>query len=112
VVKAAGVRLLLAVGHAVVTAHYLQYGDPMKYIRDMPLELVLEIQLSHAGLLDGIVEDLHEVPTERDLWIVEEVLAAGAPVAYVTVEYYRDPDILCSVYQSLDRHFSGTDSSA
>ncbi len=112
VTEGAGIGLLLDIPHAMISAMNLGYEDVQAYLRELPLGSVREIHLSHAGMLNGEMEDLHEVPTECDLWIVEEILAAGAPVEFLTIEYYRDPDILCSVYQSLDRHFSGTDSSA
>ena len=103
VVRAARVSLLLDVGHALVSAHYLQYRSPMEYISQLPLDVVRGIQLSHAGSLNGVVEDLHEAPTDQDLRLVEEILAARAPVEFLSVEYYRHADILCSVYHSLDR---------
>jgi len=101
ITEAAGVGLLLDIGHAVVSAHYLTYNDAISHIRDLPLHKVREIQLSRAGILEDVFEDLHEVPGEVELSIVREINSRGYNIEYLTVEYYRDADILCDVYHSV-----------
>ena len=101
ITEAAGVGLLLDIGHAVVSAHYLGYDDAISYINGLPLHRVREVQISHAGILEGVFEDLHEAPGEAELSIVRKIIANGYDIEYLTVEYYRDPDILCDVYRSI-----------
>ena len=62
VCERADVGLLLDVGHAVVSAHYFGV-DLLAYVQALPLGRVREIQLSHAGMLNGVFEDLHELPS-------------------------------------------------
>ncbi|OFW11413.1 MAG: hypothetical protein A3H96_00485 [Acidobacteria bacterium RIFCSPLOWO2_02_FULL_67_36] len=101
IVEFTRIPLLLDVGHAMVSAHYMGYREPMDYIRELPLKGIREVQLSRAGMLNGIFEDLHEPPGESELAIVEALTALGAPIQYLTVEYYRDAATLLQVYQSL-----------
>ena len=99
--EATGAGLLLDIGHAVISARNLSYSDPLSYILELPLHSVLEIHVSHAGLVNGIFEDLHEAPGEDDLALVESVADLGQSVEYLTVEYYRDPRILCDIYRHI-----------
>ena len=103
ILEATGLGLLLDIGHAVVSTHYLGYDDVMSYINGLPLHRVREIQVSRAGMMGGVFEDLHEVPGEVELSIVRKIIANGYDIEYLTVEYYRDLDILCGVYRSIAR---------
>lgn len=103
IIKVTGVAMLFDIGHAVVSAHYMDYGNPMDYILELPLESVREVHLSRAGTRGAIFEDLHEAPGESELSIVEQVRDRGAPIEYLTIEYYRDPDVLCGIYQTMAR---------
>jgi len=103
ITEIAGVGLLLDIGHAVVSSHYLGYDDVISYINGLPLHKVHEVQLSQAGMLKGIFEDLHEVPGKVELSIVRKIIANGYDLKYLTVEYYSDPDVLCGLYGSLER---------
>ena len=105
-IEETGVELLLDIGHTIVSAHYLQYKDVMSYINALPLNKVSEIQLSRAGFLNGIFEDLHEVPGEREFAILDEILKDRYQIDYITVEYYRDPDKLYTAYRTLAERFS------
>jgi len=96
-----GLGLLLDIGHAVVSAHYLSYQNPMAYIQDLPLQKVREIQLSHAGMLNGVFEDLHEIPDAGDLALVDEILASNLAVEYLTIEYYSNRKVLYEFYRSM-----------
>jgi uncharacterized protein len=93
--------LLLDIGHAVVSAHYLSYQNPMAYIQELPLQKVREIQLGHAGMLNGVFEDLHEIPDAGDLALVDEILSLSLAVEYLTVEYYRNGKVLYEFYRSM-----------
>lgn len=106
ITKLAGVGLLLDIGHAAVSAHYLGYDDVISYINCLPLDRVREVQVSRAGILGGVFEDLHEVPSEVELSIVKKIIASGYDIEYLTVEYYRDPDVLCDVYRSVVRNLN------
>lgn len=104
-IEASGVGLLLDIPHAVISANNLGYKDPMGYIRELPLHAVREVHVSRAGVLNEELEDLHEVPGDQELSLVRRLLEDGCGFKYLTVEFYRDPDELCSVYHSLVKAF-------
>jgi hypothetical protein len=97
--------LLLDIGHAVVSAHYLPYESPMSYLHDLPLSRVREIQLSHAGMLNGVYEDLHEVPDRKDLEFTKVALDASPSIEFLTIEYYRDGNVLYDAYRTIASNF-------
>jgi len=105
-IELTGTELLLDIGHTLVSAYYLQYKDSMSYINALPLNRVSEIQLSQAGMLGGVYEDLHEVPGEREFLILDEILTDRCRIAYITVEYYKDSNKLYNAYQTLAEKFS------
>lgn len=105
-IEEADVDLLLDIPHAMISAHHLGYRHPREYFRQLPLERVFEVQISHPGELAGVIEDLHEPPTEQELAIISELVRAGLGARYLTVEYYRDADVLCDVYRRLAERLS------
>ncbi len=101
VTEDAGIGLLLDVAHAIISARHLGYEDAFAYIRDLPLERVREMHLSHPGDMRGVFEDLHEPPGEDEVAIVGRLASGGVMVEYLTVEYYGNPDLLCGLYRGL-----------
>ena len=108
IIESASIGLLLDIPHAVVSAHYLGYDNVTSYMEALPLGKVREIQLSRAGMLNGVFEDLHEAPGDAEIQIVNELIAGGHDIQYLTIEYYRDPDILCDAYSSLSHSLTSS----
>jgi uncharacterized protein (UPF0276 family) len=101
VVEVTGIGLLLDVAHAVISAHYLGYKEPWSYIDRLPLGHVREAHISHCSTVDGILEDLHEIPGEVELSLMKRIIGTGHKIQYLTIEYYRKADALCSAYRSI-----------
>jgi uncharacterized protein len=97
-IEKSGVGLLLDIGHAVVSAHYLGYSDLFSYLRQLPLHRVREVQLSRAGFRKDVFEDLHDAPGEDEWSLVQRIVGEGSDISYLTIEYYRNADKLCEVY--------------
>jgi len=94
-----GVELLLDIGHVVVTARNLKL-DVYEYLEQLPLDTVSEIQVSGSLVMNGVVEDSHELPSDEDLNLVSWVVKSF-PVRYATLEYYKDDEKLVAGYEHL-----------
>lgn len=90
---------LLDIAHAKVSALKLGYSLS-NYIDSLPLRRVVEIHISHAGYKNGVIHDLHELPTEEDFQILRSILKKTQP-QYLTCESYKSSDLLLEVYHSL-----------
>jgi sugar phosphate isomerase/epimerase len=101
VTEAANIGLLLDIAHAKISAHYMGYHDPMDYFFQLPLERVQELHVSRAGFLNGSLEDLHEAPEDFEFDAVNRIIGRAPNTIFLTVEYYRNPDILCDVFRRL-----------
>ena len=92
-------ELLLDLGHALISAHNLG-REVEDYLSRLPLEQVKEVHLSRAGLVEGIWEDTHELPTRAEFKLLS-FIAARAPVELVTLEYYREDEGVVRGYRDL-----------
>jgi uncharacterized protein (UPF0276 family) len=92
VLEATDTRLLLDLGHLLVTASW--FGRPVEELLDeLPLERVHEMHISGPRPLDGNadrLDDVHDVVTEREVQLLRQVLVRSSPRA-VVLEYRRDP---------------------
>lgn len=95
------IGFLLDIAHAKVSALKLGYSLS-EYIDSLPLSRVVEVHISHAGYENGVICDLHELPTEEDFQILRSILKKTQP-QYLTCEYRRDSNLLVEVYRSLRR---------
>lgn len=99
VLRQLDIGLLLDIGHLKISAQNLNI--PLDaYIEALPLERVTEVQVSGAGIQNGIWEDLHDLPSEEDWAILEKVISLTS-AEYVTLEYYRDGCRLVEAYKDL-----------
>ena len=55
---------------------------------------------TELNCLNGIFEDLHAVPGEREVELVRVLSAECPEFEFVTIEYYEDPDAVVEAYQS------------
>jgi hypothetical protein len=92
--------LLLDIAHAMVTAH--NRGRSFEeYIAGLPLERCIQLHVCRPAVQDnGMAYDAHEAPDEA---MIEQTvnLTNRLPVRYVTVEFYKDADILIQSLKSL-----------
>lgn len=79
---------LLDIGHLIVTAQLLGY-NLWDYIDLLPLEKIYEIHIHSPFEVDGILRDLHHLPTEKEYNILEYVLKRAKP-EYINLECYSD----------------------
>ncbi|MFW6074360.1 MAG: DUF692 family multinuclear iron-containing protein, partial [Chloroflexota bacterium] len=95
IAEAAGVGLLLDIGHLQVSASWLGF-DVFEALDVMPLDRVCEIHISSPRPLDGHgtkLDDVHERLQQRDLDILTGVLSRTTPAA-ITLEYRRNPELI------------------
>lgn len=101
VVEATDAELLLDVAHARISA--ANFGVPMTaYLAGLPLQRASEVHLSACRVINGEWQDAHEPPGPEE-WHVLSWLLERAPIRYVTIEYYRDPQVLVEAYRHLAR---------
>lgn len=100
-----GALFLLDLAHARIVASALRV-DILYYLKNLPLERVKHIHLSHPtwtrekGMLDT-----HLAPEEEDFAYFELALRLGARPEYLTIEYYREEAPLVESYRTLQRLF-------
>jgi uncharacterized protein len=98
-VEECGVGLALDLGHAIISAQNMG-ADIHSYLLSLPIAYVSQIHLSQPLIINGVLEDAHESPTEFEYGLVEFILEHIQP-HYITVEYYRDGARLLEVYRKL-----------
>jgi uncharacterized protein (UPF0276 family) len=84
-------RLLLDLGHLLVTSSW--FGRSVEsLLEELPLERVHQLHISSPRPLDGNadrLDDVHDVVTEREVQLLQQVLTRANPRA-VVLEYRRD----------------------
>ena len=100
VVRGNGIRLLLDVAHAIVTAHNRKIALE-DYLERLPLDEVIQLHLCTPGVDSaGIARDEHDPPDERVYALAEELIGRTG-LKYLTVEYYRDVERLIEAHETL-----------
>jgi uncharacterized protein (UPF0276 family) len=92
---------ILDIAHARISAKNLGYNLE-EYILSMPLEKIAGIHLSKATLMNGIYRDTHSIPDDEEYEILKVILLKIS-AATITIEYYKDKDILFNAYKQLIR---------
>jgi len=88
------IYLLFDIAHAKVSAHNkkLDYGD---YINEFPLERMIQIHIcGYDSNEANLAYDAHSPPDEEAWEEIREMISTYPNVGYLTVEYYKDKDIL------------------
>ena len=94
IVEKNDIYFLFDIAHALVTAHNRQIGFE-KYLDTLPMNRVIQLHISTPDLSSDTVEiDEHEWPNTEIFTTVKNLLSGYSTVKYLTVEYYRDKDIL------------------
>ena len=76
------------------------------YLNRIPLNTVSEIQISGSNIVNGILEDTHEIPNEKDMEILDNILNRIQP-KYLTLEYYKNDQKLVDGYKYLAKWLQG-----
>jgi len=100
------IELLLDIGHLTVSASNLKVSTN-HYLRQLSRACVSEVQVSGSRVVNGTLEDAHEMPAETD-WMLVDAVREWPDVRNLTItlEYYRDDARLVNAYTDLSRRFS------
>ena len=93
--------LLLDIAHAMVTAHNRQitYQD---YIASLPLDNLIQLHICQPLLIAGkMAHDAHDEPNTEMMNEVIRLIKEFSQIKYLTVEFYKDKDILVRSLNSL-----------
>jgi hypothetical protein len=86
--------LLLDIAHAMVAAHNknLSYDQ---YIASLPLHRIIQLHICQPKLpVGGVAVDAHGAPDEGMFQEVLRLVEKLPNIKYLTIEYYKDKDIL------------------
>ena len=92
VLESTNCGFLLDIAHARVAAAN-QGREILEYLRQLPLERVVQIHVSGPRLRNGFLCDAHEPLQDADYAILEWVLERTSPQV-VTLEYFRERELL------------------
>ena len=95
--------LLLDIAHAMVSAHN-KNTSYKEYILRLPLDRLIQLHICQPTLIEGgIARDTHNEPNDDMFKEVIRLLNKYQSIKYLTIEYYKDKDILIASIQKL-RH--------
>jgi hypothetical protein len=95
--------LLLDIAHALVTAHNKNINY-MDYLSTFPMEELLQIHICKPELPKvGTAFDAHNLPDSDMENMVLGLIKEYPQIKYLTVEYYKDKDLLIDSIESLKR---------
>ncbi|MBI5928126.1 MAG: DUF692 family protein [Chloroflexi bacterium] len=93
VIHEAGCHLLLDLGHARVAA--AMRGEAVKeYVKQLPLNEVIELHVSGPGIYRGQLRDLHHPLAEADYELLRFTVEHCPNLQVVTLEYYGPAKLL------------------
>ena len=105
IINELNIELLLDIGHLVICVENMHI--PLdSYLNRIPLNTVSEIQISGSNIVNGILEDTHEIPNEKDMEILDNILNRIQP-KYLTLEYYKNDQKLVDGYKYLAKWLQG-----
>ncbi len=93
--------LLLDIAHAMVTAHNQQitYQD---YIMSLPLDNLIQLHICKPLLPVGkTAQDAHDEPNTEMINEVIRLISEFPQIKYLTVEFYKDKDVLVKSLNSI-----------
>jgi len=86
--------LLLDIAHAMVTAHNKKMSYD-QYIATLPLDKLIQLHICQPVLpKGGIAQDAHNEPNNEMYMEVIRLINKYPQIKYLTIEYYRDKNIL------------------
>jgi len=101
VIKKNNLLLLLDIAHAMVTAHNKKISYD-QYITTLPLDKLIQLHICQPELPEGgIARDTHNEPNHEMFLEVKRLIKKYPAIKYLTIEYYRDKDILIDSIKKL-----------
>lgn len=101
VLKKNNLFLLLDIAHAMVTAHNKKISYD-QYISTLPLDKLIQLHICQPELPEGgIARDTHNEPNHEMYLEVIRLIKKYSTIKYLTIEYYRDKDILIDSIKKL-----------
>ncbi len=100
ILTASSCGMLLDIGHANCSAQNMGYDDVMSFIKQLPLEKVVEVHMSGAGRKDGLAHDTHHPITkqgQRELEYLEQALKTGRMTSLVAVTLETFEDVIAQL---------------
>ena len=86
--------LLLDIAHAMVTAHNKKISYK-NYISTLPLDKLIQLHICQPYLPKiGDAHDAHNEPNEQMFAEVIRLINEHKTIKYLTIEFYRDKDLL------------------
>ena len=93
--------LLLDIAHAMVTAHNKKISYD-QYIATLPLDKMIQLHICQPELhTEGIARDTHNEPNHEMYLEVIRLIKKYPTILYLTIEFYKDKDILISSIKKL-----------
>ena len=100
--------LLLDIAHAMVSAHNKKTSYE-EYILTLPLDRLIQLHICQPTLVEGgIARDTHNEPNNEMYLEVLRLIKKYPTIKYLTIEYYKDKDILISSINKLRQLISST----
>ena len=107
IVYESDIYLLFDMAHAMVTAHNKKISYK-GYINTLPLEKMIQIHICKPEIsANGIAYDAHERPDDDMYERVTSLIQKYDTIKYLTVEYYKDKDILIDSLRRLRKFLDG-----
>jgi len=100
VIENNGIFLLLDIAHAEITC-INKNKDLVEYLKALPLDKCLQIHLSRLEIKHGKAYDAHNALEKKDWEMFKNILKLTKNARFVTLEYYRDIDILIIMLKKL-----------
>jgi len=97
------IYLLLDIAHAMVTAHN-QKITYQEYIESLPLDSLIQLHICQPELLkNSTAYDAHDVPDSEMMKEVIRLVGKYPQILYLTIEYYKDKDLLVNSIEKLSK---------
>ena len=107
VVNQNDIHFLFDIAHARISAvnQGVSFED---YVNRLPINRLVQIHISRPGYNDiGEIIDKHELPADEEIAEVLEILKNNHKVKYLTVEYYKDTDVLVELLKIVKQKING-----
>jgi uncharacterized protein (UPF0276 family) len=99
------IGLLLDIGHARVSSHHTGISFE-HYVNKLPLDKILQIHFSSPTLKKDKMKDTHRKLTLQDWNHLKETLNLTKNIRHITIEYYKNLEILESMLKTLRLHIN------
>jgi len=85
VVESADCGLLLDVNNVYVNSRNLQF-DPFQFLKEIPLERVVQVHIAGFEPEPGLIIDTHDTPVASEVWELLDFVVRHSPVKGISLE--------------------------